>query len=766
MGKAKKKVGKEKAANEIQELEDKIIEITPEKGMSTVGDARFLKFEQLPISSKTIQGLTKHSFTELTDIQQAAIPHALAGRDILGSARTGSGKTLAFVIPVLEDLFRASWSHMDGLGAVIISPTRELSVQIFDVLKQIGKYHSFSAGLVIGGKDKDTEGKYIASMNILVATPGRFLHHLETTPDFNCDNLRVLVLDEADRILDLGFEKTLTSIISYLPPTRQTMLFSATQTKSVKDIARLSLREPEWVFVHNKEEVGDTPSKLLQYWSEVPLPGKMDVLWSFIKTHLKQKVLVFLTSCKQVKFVFEAFRRQRPGVPLMCLHGKQKQHQRLDVFYAFCQKQFAVLFATDIAARGLDFPDVDWVVQADCPEDVPQYIHRVGRTARYRAGGKAISFFLPSEAQFVKNLEQAKIPLKKIRVDPARTMCIRPALQAAVIEDVELKHIAQKAFISYVRSIHLRGDKSVFDVTQLPLEEYAASLGLPNTPNVAFVERQRAKKDNQELQQLKKEIELEKVAGSDTSKEQSKPERRTKMDRLMARKNKTVLSEEYAKLRNLEDSDGEADDSDDDTGGVLKLVSKRRREEDEEEDEKVAPVLAVSSKKKLKKIRVSGGTSSKVVFDDEGNVVNPFAAVALELGGETDTHHQQHVESLRQDLLQRKEEDERNYRERIRSKHLKQRMKEKERNVEKRGGMLSGGAVLANPMDDDDGKYSSGSDGSGGEESDHSGGSGDDSNDNSGADSEDGDDTFLEDKGVGGYEDIALKLLQRSTLRQ
>eukprot|EP00299_Pterocystis_sp_00344_P017043 c8548_g1_i1.p1 GENE.c8548_g1_i1~~c8548_g1_i1.p1 ORF type:complete len:346 (+),score=109.82 c8548_g1_i1:231-1268(+) len=345
-------------------------------------------------------------------------------------------------------------------------------------------------------------------------------------------------------------------------------------------------------------------------------------------------------------------------------------------------------------------------------------------------------------------------------------MCIRPALQAAVIEDVELKHIAQKAFISYVRSIHLRGDKSVFDVTQLPLEEYAASLGLPNTPNVAFVERQRAKKDNQELQQLKKEIELEKVAGSDTSKEQSKPERRTKMDRLMARKNKTVLSEEYAKLRNLEDSDGEADDSDDDTGGVLKLVSKRRREEDEEEDEKVAPVLAVSSKKKLKKIRVSGGTSSKVVFDDEGNVVNPFAAVALELGGETDTHHQQHVESLRQDLLQRKEEDERNYRERIRSKHLKQRMKEKERNVEKRGGMLSGGAVLANPMDDDDGKYSSGSDGSGGEESDHSGGSGDDSNDNSGADSEDGDDTFLEDKGVGGYEDIALKLLQRSTLRQ
>ena len=141
------------------------------------------------------------------------------------------------------------------------------------------------------------------------------LHHFESTPDFNCDNLRLLILDEADRILDLGFQQALTAILSYLPSQRQTLLFSATQTKSVSDIARLSLKEPEWVFVHEKAarptdeamKTGDgsgditTPSKLQHFWVEVPLPGKLDTLWSFVKTHLKNKVLVFLTSCKQVR---------------------------------------------------------------------------------------------------------------------------------------------------------------------------------------------------------------------------------------------------------------------------------------------------------------------------------------------------------------------------------------------------------------------------------------------------------------------------------
>ena len=150
----------------------------------------------------------------MTDVQRAAIPHALAGRDILGAAKTGSGKTLAFLVPLLELLFRERWSKADGLGALVVSPTRELALQIFDVLRTLGVQHDLSAGLVIGGKDRHEEAQRIRGMNVLVATPGRLLQHLDETVGFEATNLQLLVLDEADRILDLGFEATLTAILS------------------------------------------------------------------------------------------------------------------------------------------------------------------------------------------------------------------------------------------------------------------------------------------------------------------------------------------------------------------------------------------------------------------------------------------------------------------------------------------------------------------------------------------------------------------------
>ena len=220
---------------------------------------------------------------EMTDIQQKSIMYSLARRDLLGAAKTGSGKTLAFLIPVLEILFREQWSGMDGLGALIVSPTRELAVQIFTVLKRIGKEHSFSAGLIIGGKDVNIEQERISRMNIIVCTPGRLLQHMDQTPDFNYDNLKVLVLDEADRILDMGFSVTVNAILDNLPKERQTLLFSATQTKSVKDLARLSLSDPEYIAVHEKAETS-TPAQLHQHYIEVELPDKLDLLFSFYKS--------------------------------------------------------------------------------------------------------------------------------------------------------------------------------------------------------------------------------------------------------------------------------------------------------------------------------------------------------------------------------------------------------------------------------------------------------------------------------------------------
>ncbi|GJP75820.1 hypothetical protein CLOP_g6220 [Closterium sp. NIES-67] len=449
-------------------------------------------FEDLPISKRTMRGLKDSEYVHMTAIQRAAIPHALCGRDVLGAAKTGSGKTLAFIIPLLEKLHRQRWSHMDGVGGIIISPTRELATQIFNELKKAGRHHPFSGGLLIGGRagSVEKERDRVQSLNILVCTPGRLLQHMDETPNFDASNLQMLVLDEADRILDLGFSQALNAIIANLPPPphRQTLLFSATQTKSVRDLARLSLSSPEYLSVHAEAKEA-TPLRLQQTVMVVEAARKLDVLWSFLRNHLQKKTVVFLSSCKQVKFVFEAFRRLRPGIALKLLHGRMKQMTRLASFYDFCDSDHAVLFATDIAARGLDFPAVDWVVQADCPDDVATYIHRVGRTARFNASGRSLLLLTPSEKAMLPLLEAAKIPFSLTKANPAKMQPISQGLAALLSKDPEIKYLAQRSLVTYLRSIHVQSNKEVFDVTKLPVEEIAASMGLPNPPKLRFLKK-------------------------------------------------------------------------------------------------------------------------------------------------------------------------------------------------------------------------------------------------------------------------------------
>lgn len=443
-------------------------------------------------------------------------------RDVLGAAKTGSGKTLSFVVPVLERLFHERWSREDGLGALILSPTRELAMQIFEVLRAVGKFHwSLSAGLVCGGKDFWEEAAVIGSMNILVATPGRFQQHMEQSPDLDLAQLRIVVLDEADRCLDIGFRETVVSIVRALPawPQRQTLLFSATQTKSVQTLANLSLHEPEYIAVH-EEAASATPAGLAQTYCVSKAEDKLNLLYSFIRTHLKAKTIVFASACKQVRFLYEVFRRIRPGVPVMQLHGRQKQTKRMAIYYEFLKKSDAVLFATDIAARGLDFPAVDWVVQLDCPEDVASYIHRVGRTARFKSSGAALLVLTPREAEgMVPALVEARIPLKQIKINPNTALCVTPKVAAEVAADKDLKYLAQRAFVSYVRSVHLQPNKDVFDVDSLPLEELATSLGLPAAPRVRVLEGPasrealRSKKNESlALRQVRAELEAEQAA--------------------------------------------------------------------------------------------------------------------------------------------------------------------------------------------------------------------------------------------------------------
>ncbi|KAL3454309.1 P-loop containing nucleoside triphosphate hydrolase protein [Aspergillus insuetus] len=622
---------------------------------------KFESFSDLPLSEPTLSGLTSSHFKTLTDIQSRAISHALKGRDVLGAAKTGSGKTLAFLVPILENLYRKQWSEHDGLGALIISPTRELAIQIFEVLRKIGRYHAFSAGLVIGGKSLREEQERLGRMNILVCTPGRMLQHLDQTAFFETHNLQMLVLDEADRIMDMGFQKTVDAIVGHLPPERQTLLFSATQTKKVSDLARLSLQDPEYVSVHEAASSA-TPSKLQQHYVITPLAQKLDTLWSFIRSNLKTKTIVFFSSGKQVRFVYESFRHMQPGIPLLHLHGRQKQGGRLDITTRFSQAQHAVLFSTDVAARGLDFPAVDWVIQVDCPEDADTYIHRVGRTARYERDGRAVLFLDPSEEKgMLRRLEHKKVTVERINVKANKQQSIKNQLQNMCFKDPELKYLGQKAFISYVKSVYVQKDKETFNLKELKLDDFANSLGLPGAPRIKFIKGDDTKERKNAPRATAYASSDE---GSDEDGEEKKKKKkpkekevRTKYDRMFERRNQDVLAEHYSKLINddgtiAEPSKGTADADEDDD-----FLSVKRRFEAGDEDLDVgsssdsdsdggvsipdadgektegAKVVKISDKdtlvidskrrekllKSKKKLLKFKGKGTKLIYDDDGN---------------------------------------------------------------------------------------------------------------------------------------------------
>lgn len=503
-------------------------------------------------------------------------------------------------------------------------------MQIFEELRMVGKLHELSAGLLIGGKNVKEEQATVGSMNILIATPGRLLQHMDETPGFDVTGLKVLVLDEADRILDMGFSATLDAILDNLPShDRQTLLFSATQTKSVKDLARLNLADPEYIAVHKEAEAA-TPVKLDQAFAVIGLEDKMNVVWGFAKSHLKAKTIVFLSTCKQVRFVFETFRRLRPGIPVRALHGGMKQMKRMAAFYEFCESKEMLLFATDIAARGLDFPTVDWVLQMDCPEDTAAYIHRVGRTARYTSSGRALLLLTPSEHEggFIDELLMAKVPIKLTKINPKKAQPIGPALQALLSKNVELKDFGQRAIIAYVRSVFLQPNKKVFDVTKLAVSEFAQSMGLMSAPKLRFLKKvKHVKKDKIEKEAI--------VVGGSVFHDDHEDDKEEEQE-------KDEASLPAVKSRRMKLHKGvEEDEGDDDFMRVKKRDVFSSEANDISVDHRpplarVAFASAPSNPKKKLKIRSGKTTGVRQVFDDDGHMVDPLELLASSgFGGET-----------------------------------------------------------------------------------------------------------------------------------
>jgi ATP-dependent RNA helicase DDX18/HAS1 len=389
-------------------------------------------------------------------------------------------------VPAVELLSKVQFTSRNGTGCVVISPTRELSLQIYGVLRELcthGK-HSQTHGLVIGGANRRAEAERLAKgVNILVATPGRLLDHLQNSKGFVYRNLQVLVIDEADRILEQGFEQEMHQIIKLLPKQRQTVLFSATQTKKVEDLARLSIQgKPVYVGVDD-DETEATVGGLEQGYIVCASEKRFLLLFTFLKRNRNKKIMVFFSSCNSVKYHAELL--NYIDVPVMDIHGKQKQQKRTTTFFQFCRQTEGILCCTDVAARGLDIPQVDWIIQYDPPDDPREYIHRVGRTARGSAGtGRALLFLLPEEVGFLRYLRKAKVSLNEYEFDSSKVANVQTQLLRLIEKNYYLNKSGREAFRSYLMAYSSHALKDIFNVHELDLAGVATAFGFATPPRV------------------------------------------------------------------------------------------------------------------------------------------------------------------------------------------------------------------------------------------------------------------------------------------
>ena len=726
--KEKKKSKTELAIEEISLLSKRILnELPPTGKYSTLTELApdmdesklelwekpYLKFKDLPISTKTLQGLNSSKYFNLTPIQRCTLPHSLGGRDILGASKTGSGKTLCFLIPILENLYRDGFIKDEGLGALILLPTRELAIQVFEVINKIGKHHNYSVGLVIGGNDYEKEKYVVNNMNILIGTPGRILQHMAESYMFTADNLKILVIDEADRILDEGFEDELIKIINYLPKNRQTLLFSATLTRNLKRLVKIHMRSPEYINISNTDNVLNSieninknelsimkiknddnnnnantnnknilnnttnlndmiiPKNLNQYYTIVEPEERVNVLYSFLKTHKMSKILVFVSSRKQVRYFTEVFKHLKLGMLFLDIHGKQKQGKRYSTFYTFSQKRNSVvLFATDLASRGVDFPAIDWVIQLDPPEDISQYIHRVGRTARYKSDGNSVLFIGQKEMNFVNELELRKIKVTKIKIGANKINNITPVVRSLLSEHTELIEIAEKAISSYVKSINLMANKNVFNIKNIDLGKLALSYGLVSSPEMVVkskkeVEEEIEEEDNKIIDKKNKKMEEEKnlvkenlINTNTENKKKSKLfklKEKIKLKKLMKQKEKEAEENQKEKPEEIninEDIEEKSENSDD----AFLSVKKDKKKEKTEKTEKIDIKLGQKRKK------------SKSVEESED-----------------DSEENEFYKKVKNRLEKNKEIDKQKEKERISIKHKEDKIKLKEKDYQKHG---------------------------------------------------------------------------------
>jgi len=490
-------------------------------------------FTDIGLPAPLAERLTALGLSRPTRVQLAVVPQLLHRRDILVRSDTGSGKTLAYLLPIIASMLaqQPRLSRASGTAALVLVPTRELCLQVqTTLLSLLLPFHWIVPGAVMGGENRQKEkARLRRGITFLVATPGRLLDHLRSTECFNTSPLAWLILDEADRLLDLGFEEDLTEINRLLleravDPSRCTALLSATLSPQLDKLVHVTLRDPVPITVE-RERAGaaatpaadglSVPQQLEQRYVEVPAKLRLVALAAALRTWLLrgvQRIVVFVSTCESVEFHASLLAQLEAGGQALLpsrffkLHGSLPQAERTSAFRDFQECGAGILVCTDVAARGLDFPAVGGALQLDPPGLAEDYVHRVGRTARVGHSGEALLFLLPSELKYVdllaaRGVKLVQQPLLGLlpglpggavqRQSRAPAADTHPAtfdmvrrISAVISEHAETRKLAKSAFRSHVRAYaaHPAAAKAIFHVKRLHLGHLAAAFGLKDAP--------------------------------------------------------------------------------------------------------------------------------------------------------------------------------------------------------------------------------------------------------------------------------------------
>ncbi|WCJ22398.1 DEAD-box ATP-dependent RNA helicase 31 [Euphorbia peplus] len=471
------------------------VRLEKDKPSSTGDSESYLsesRFDQCAVSPLSLKGIKDAGYEKMTVVQEATLPVILKGKDVLAKARTGTGKTVAFLLPAIETVVNSPPTTRDQKRppfiVLVICPTRELASQAAAEANKLLKHHpSIGVQVVIGGTRLALEQKQMQAnpCQILVATPGRLRDHSENTAGFatRLMGVKVLVLDEADHLLDMGFRKDIEKIIASVPKQRQTLLFSATVPEEVRQICHIALRRDHEYINTVQEGTDETHTQVRQMHLVAPLDKHFPLIYAILKDHIADnvdyKVLVFCTTAMVTKLVASLLGELRLNVRE--IHSRKPQSYRTRVSDEFRKSKGIILVTSDVSARGVDYPDVTLVIQVGLPSDRQQYIHRLGRTGRKGKEGLGILLLAPWEELFlssIKDLPLTKAPVPSI--DPDTKKKVEKALSQVEMKN---KESAYQAWLGYYNSSKLVG-RDKYKLVELA-NEFSRSMGLDNPPAIA-----------------------------------------------------------------------------------------------------------------------------------------------------------------------------------------------------------------------------------------------------------------------------------------